>query len=138
MIGKGCVIGGSVWLTSSVPPGTRVTLPNDQLRIETRAVRPFKMTLRARLTLSVERRRASARNRATVFPVPGTTRRGATSASGTRTKRRLVMRGCGTVRRRVAIRSVSVEEKVEVQRARARFVVRLAFGQRRFRILLEG
>jgi len=38
VIGSGCVIGGSVWLTSSVPPGTRVMLPNDQLRIETRAV----------------------------------------------------------------------------------------------------
>ncbi|MGE5717302.1 MAG: serine O-acetyltransferase [Acidobacteriota bacterium] len=36
VIGNGCVIGGSVWLTSSVPPGTRVTLPKDQLRIETR------------------------------------------------------------------------------------------------------
>ena len=40
VIGNGCVIGGSVWLTSSVPPGTRVTLPNDQLRIETRAAAP--------------------------------------------------------------------------------------------------
>ena len=40
VIGKGCVIGGSVWLTASVLPGTRVTLPTDQLRIETRAAFP--------------------------------------------------------------------------------------------------
>jgi len=38
VIGKGCVIGGSVWLTASVPPRTRVTLPNDQLRVESRAL----------------------------------------------------------------------------------------------------
>ena len=40
VIGKGSVIGGSVWLTASVPPGTRVTLPNDQLRVESRALSP--------------------------------------------------------------------------------------------------
>lgn len=38
VIGKGCVIGGSVWLTASVPPFTRVMLPNDQLRVESRAL----------------------------------------------------------------------------------------------------
>ena len=38
VLGKGCVIGGSVWLTASVPPGMRVTLPNDQLRVESRAL----------------------------------------------------------------------------------------------------
>jgi serine O-acetyltransferase len=38
VIGNGCVIGGSVWLTASVPPGTRVTLPNDQLRVESRSL----------------------------------------------------------------------------------------------------
>ena len=55
------------------------------------------------LTVSVETRRASARRRATVFAVPGTTLRGARSARGTRTKRRDVMRGWGTVSVRVAI-----------------------------------
>ncbi len=33
VIGRGCVIGGSVWLTSSLAPGTRVTLQGDQLRM---------------------------------------------------------------------------------------------------------
>ena len=60
----------------------------------------------AGLTLSVESSRASARSRATVFPVPGTTRRAATSARGTRTNRRDVIRGCGTVRTRVRICSL--------------------------------
>ncbi len=36
VIGKGSVIGGSVWLTTSVPPMTRVTLAGDQLKIETK------------------------------------------------------------------------------------------------------
>lgn len=38
VVGRGCVIGGSVWLTSSVPPGTRVTLQGDQLKREPRLV----------------------------------------------------------------------------------------------------
>ena len=58
------------------------------------------------LTRSSETRRASARRRATVFPVPGTTRRGARPASGTRTKRREAIRGCGTVSVRVATRAL--------------------------------
>ncbi len=37
VVGRGCVIGGSVWLTSSVPPGMRVTLQGDQIRLEPRA-----------------------------------------------------------------------------------------------------
>lgn len=37
VIGHGSVIGGSVWLTASVPPHTRVTLAGDQLRIEPRS-----------------------------------------------------------------------------------------------------
>ncbi len=36
VVGRGCVIGGSVWLTSSVAPGTRVTLQGDQLKREPR------------------------------------------------------------------------------------------------------
>lgn len=36
VIGKGSIIGGSVWLTTSVPPSTRVTLAGDQLKFETR------------------------------------------------------------------------------------------------------
>ena len=36
VVGTGSVIGGSVWLTSSVPPYTRVTLAGDQLRHEPR------------------------------------------------------------------------------------------------------
>lgn len=36
VVGRGSVIGGSVWLTSSVPPGTRVTLQGDQLKREAR------------------------------------------------------------------------------------------------------
>ncbi len=36
VVGRGCVIGGSVWLTSSVPPGMRVTLQKDQLTVEPR------------------------------------------------------------------------------------------------------
>ncbi len=38
VIGSGSVIGGSVWLTTSVPPGTRVTLQGDQLKLEPRGV----------------------------------------------------------------------------------------------------
>jgi hypothetical protein len=40
VIGRGSVIGGSVWLTTSVAPFTRVTLAGDQLRFEPRPVRP--------------------------------------------------------------------------------------------------
>jgi serine O-acetyltransferase len=36
VVGRGSVIGGSVWLTSSVAPGTRVTLQGDQLKREPR------------------------------------------------------------------------------------------------------
>ena len=36
VIGRGSVIGGSVWLTTSVPPYTRVTLAGEQLRFESR------------------------------------------------------------------------------------------------------
>ena len=36
VVGHGSVIGGSVWLTASVPPGTRVTLQGDQLKREPR------------------------------------------------------------------------------------------------------
>jgi Tryptophan halogenase len=71
------------------------------------AARFDRLTGPAGLTRSVESSRASARSRATVFPVPGTTRRAATSARGTRTNRRDAIRGCGTVRRRVAICSLS-------------------------------
>ena len=35
-VGRGSVIGGSVWLTASVPPWTRVTLQGDQLKREPR------------------------------------------------------------------------------------------------------
>lgn len=38
VVGRGCVIGGSVWLTSSVPPGMRVTLQGDELKLEPRGV----------------------------------------------------------------------------------------------------
>jgi serine O-acetyltransferase len=38
VVGRGCVIGGSVWLTSSVPPGMRVTLQGDQLKLEPRSL----------------------------------------------------------------------------------------------------
>jgi serine O-acetyltransferase len=31
VIGKACVIGGNVWLTESVPPGTKVTLETPRL-----------------------------------------------------------------------------------------------------------
>jgi serine O-acetyltransferase len=37
VVGRGCVIGGSVWLTASVPPGTRVTLQGDELKFEPRS-----------------------------------------------------------------------------------------------------
>ncbi len=37
VVGRGSVIGGSVWLTESVPPGTKVTLEGSQLKFETRA-----------------------------------------------------------------------------------------------------
>lgn len=40
VIGRGSVIGGSVWLTTSVPPLTRVTIAGDQLRFEPRTVPP--------------------------------------------------------------------------------------------------
>ncbi len=40
VVGRGCVIGGSVWLTSSVPPGMRVTLHGDQIKLEPRALGP--------------------------------------------------------------------------------------------------
>ena len=36
VVGRGSVIGGSVWLTSSVPPGVRVVLQGDQLKREPR------------------------------------------------------------------------------------------------------
>ncbi len=36
VVGRGSVIGGSVWLTTAVPPHTRVTLAGDQLRFEKR------------------------------------------------------------------------------------------------------
>ncbi|MBK9064447.1 MAG: serine acetyltransferase [Acidobacteria bacterium] len=44
VVGRGSVIGGSVWLTASVPPGTRVTLQGDQLKREPRiaAVAPVR------------------------------------------------------------------------------------------------
>lgn len=45
VIGKGSVIGGSVWLTSSVLPGTRVTLAGDQLRFEPRVAAAGAMNL---------------------------------------------------------------------------------------------
>lgn len=38
VVGRGCVIGGSVWLTTSVPPLTRVTLSGAQLRYEKRSL----------------------------------------------------------------------------------------------------
>src|SRR5512141_2064240 len=41
VIGRGSVIGGSVWLTTSVPPYTRVTLNRDQLRFEERSTAPI-------------------------------------------------------------------------------------------------
>jgi serine O-acetyltransferase len=34
VVGRGSVIGGNVWLTTSVPPGSRVTLSRDQLAYE--------------------------------------------------------------------------------------------------------
>jgi len=34
VVGRGSVVGGNVWLTSSVPPGSRVTLAPEQLAIE--------------------------------------------------------------------------------------------------------
>jgi serine O-acetyltransferase len=34
VVGRGSVIGGNVWLTTSVPPGSRVTLSRDQLGYE--------------------------------------------------------------------------------------------------------
>ncbi len=34
VVGQGSVIGGNVWLTTSVPPGSRVTLSRDQLAYE--------------------------------------------------------------------------------------------------------
>jgi serine O-acetyltransferase len=34
VVGRGAVIGGNVWLTTSVPPGSRVTLSRDQLGYE--------------------------------------------------------------------------------------------------------
>lgn len=37
VIGKGSVIGGNVWLTQSVPPGTRVLMESPRLRMSTRA-----------------------------------------------------------------------------------------------------
>ena len=40
VLGRGSVIGGSVWLTTSVPPRTRVTIAGDQLRFEPRTVPP--------------------------------------------------------------------------------------------------
>jgi hypothetical protein len=61
------------------------------------AARVDRLTDPAGLTRSVESRRASAKSRETVFPVPGTTRRAATSARGTRTNKRDASRGCGTV-----------------------------------------
>jgi serine O-acetyltransferase len=34
VVGRGSVVGGNVWLTASVPPGSRVTLAREQLAIE--------------------------------------------------------------------------------------------------------
>ncbi len=85
---------GDVLVAPATPPGAS-------------ALAVVRLTGPAGLTRSVESSRASARSRATVFPVPGTTRRAATSARGTRTNRRDAIRGCGTVRRRVAICSLS-------------------------------
>ncbi|MGQ9631669.1 MAG: serine O-acetyltransferase [bacterium] len=34
VIGKGSVIGGNVWLTRSIPPGTKVTIANPQLKFK--------------------------------------------------------------------------------------------------------
>ena len=34
VVGRGSVIGGNVWLTTSVPPHSRVTLSRDQLAYE--------------------------------------------------------------------------------------------------------
>jgi serine O-acetyltransferase len=40
VVGRGSVIGGNVWLTTSVPPGSRVTLSRDQLAYELTARPP--------------------------------------------------------------------------------------------------
>lgn len=39
VIGKGSVIGGNVWLVEPVPPGTRVTIEEPELRYKTNSVR---------------------------------------------------------------------------------------------------
>ncbi len=36
VIGKGSIIGGNVWLVESVPPGTKVTIEDPQLKIKTK------------------------------------------------------------------------------------------------------
>ncbi|KKR03590.1 MAG: Serine O-acetyltransferase [Candidatus Uhrbacteria bacterium GW2011_GWF2_39_13] len=36
VIGRGSIIGGNVWLTESVGPGTKITIPNPELTIQTR------------------------------------------------------------------------------------------------------
>ena len=40
VVGRGAVIGGNVWLTTSVPPGSRVTLSRDQVAYEITAGPP--------------------------------------------------------------------------------------------------
>jgi len=40
VVGRGSVIGGNIWLTTSVPPGSRVTLSRDQLGYEISARPP--------------------------------------------------------------------------------------------------
>jgi serine O-acetyltransferase len=40
IVGRGSVIGGNVWLTTSVPPGSRLTLSRDQLAYEINARTP--------------------------------------------------------------------------------------------------
>jgi serine O-acetyltransferase len=37
VIGRGCVIGGNVWLTRSVPPGSKVVIDEPEMRIVTRS-----------------------------------------------------------------------------------------------------
>ena len=56
-------------------------------------------------------------SRDSTAPRPGTTRPGASSASGSRTKRRSCRRGCGTVEPGLVDLLVAVEEKVEIERA---------------------
>ena len=143
VVGRGCVIGGSVWLTSSVPPGMRVTLQGDQLRMEPRAGPPlaFRASRRRGARPPEALRRDAPRLREEACDGLSGPRHDATrSEIGEGDEDEEPPRHARVGNRKAPRRDArgAVEQEIEVQRARLVSRDRLAFCPRRFRIFLEG